>query len=63
VKATRQHKLRKGGRGSTLLVTIGKPNYLERKFVRECQKAGEPFPIKRIQLKGYPAKKPPVKKK
>jgi hypothetical protein len=34
-------------------LTIGTPNYLERKFIKICKKAGEPFPIKNIQLKFY----------
>jgi len=38
-------------------VTIGMPNYLERKFIKMCKKAGEPFSIKKIQLKYYPVKK------
>lgn len=32
-------------------LTIGRPNYAERKFIKLCQKAGEKFPIKKIQLK------------
>lgn len=34
-----------------LFLTIGKPNYEEGEFVRRCLKVGEPFPIKKIQLK------------
>lgn len=32
-------------------LTIGKPNFLERKFIKDCVKAKEPFPVKMIQLK------------
>jgi hypothetical protein len=32
-----------------LTVTVGRPNYRERLFVKRCVKAGEPFPVKRIQ--------------
>jgi len=32
-------------------LTIGKPNYLEREFIKLCQKAHEPFPVKKVQLK------------
>lgn len=39
-----------------LNVTIGKPNYRERAFVAQCRKAGEPFPVKKIQLRAFPAK-------
>lgn len=34
-----------------LLFTIGGPNYAERKFIKKALKAGEPFPIKKIQIK------------
>lgn len=41
-----------------ITLTIGKPNYLERDFIQDCKKAGEPFPVKNIQLKFYnPTKK------
>jgi hypothetical protein len=33
--------------------TIGKPNYEEREFIKKCKKAGEPFPVKKIQVKFY----------
>lgn len=39
-------------------LTIGPPNYVEREFVKKCRKAGEPFPVKKIQLKYPPGKKP-----
>jgi predicted pyridoxine 5'-phosphate oxidase superfamily flavin-nucleotide-binding protein len=34
-----------------MLVTIGRPNFCERKFIKLAKKAGEPFPIKKIQIK------------
>lgn len=34
-----------------IVLSIGRPNYLERKFIKACVKAGESFPIKKIQLK------------
>ncbi|MFA5382080.1 MAG: hypothetical protein WC356_02860 [Candidatus Micrarchaeia archaeon] len=39
-----------------LILTAGKPNYAERKFIKLCKKAGEKFPIKKIQLKLYSKK-------
>lgn len=33
------------------VLTIGRPNYLERDFIKKCKKAGEPFPVKKVQLK------------
>lgn len=40
-----------------IYLTIGRPNYLERIFIKDCQKAGEPFPVKRVQLKVYDPKR------
>lgn len=37
-----------------ITITIGKPNFLEREFVKDCVKAKEPFPVKKIQLKFLP---------
>ena len=34
-----------------IILTIGKPNFNERQFIKQAIKAGEPFPIKKIQLK------------
>jgi len=34
-----------------IVVTIGAPNYAERAFIRKCRKTGEPFPVKKVQLK------------
>jgi hypothetical protein len=41
----------------TLFLSIGRPNYAERLFIRRCQRAGEPFPVKKVQLKFFPLKK------
>lgn len=32
-------------------LSICKPNYIDRELIKECKKAGEPFPVKKIQLK------------
>jgi len=34
-----------------LLFKIGAPNYKEQEFIRKCKKVGEPFPVKKIQMK------------
>jgi len=62
VKATRRFKPSKRNLSEEILLTIGRPNYAERKFVKLCQKAGQPFPIKNVQKKLYPAKKAKSKK-
>lgn len=37
-----------------IILTIGKPNHSERKFIKDCKKAGEPFPVKGVILKFPP---------
>ena len=43
-------RYRKRFRAGQLTVTYGSPNYAARKFIKLCKKAGEPFPVKKIQL-------------
>lgn len=40
-----------------VVLTIGKPNYIERQFIKDCIKVGQRFPVKGIQLKHYKPKK------
>lgn len=63
VRATRpvfgprgKKRVLKGGNFQVVL-TIGKPNYEERKFIKACKKAKESFPIKKVQLKFVPKTK------
>ena len=35
------------------LLTIGKPNYAQRQFVKNCKISGEPFPVRKIQIKWW----------
>lgn len=56
IKATRRRygKARKVERKNGLAqfnVTIGGPNYLERRAIKQFKAAGEPFPVKKITLK------------
>lgn len=32
------------------VVTIGRPNFETREFIKSCIKAGEPFPVNKIRL-------------
>jgi len=43
-------------RTTEIHVTFGAPNYEEREFIKRCKKSGEPFPVKKIQLKFAKAK-------
>jgi hypothetical protein len=53
IKATRKRYGGKHSRGraADIVFTVGKPNYEEREFIKLCKKAGESFPVKKIQLK------------
>lgn len=57
VKATRRFKPSARMKTIDIVLTIGEPNYEGRKFVKRCLAAGEPFPVKRVQLKFWPGKK------
>jgi len=52
-KATRRHRI--DGRDSRVefVLTLGAPNFAERKTIKTFQKAGVKFPVSKIQLK-YP---------
>lgn len=67
VRAVRKRTgLRIDKRSNTqITLTIGRPNYIERDFIKDCQKAKEPFPVKGVQLKLYtpPKRKLSPKKK
>lgn len=58
IKATAQRRQDKRAKSSTILVTIGRPNFIERRFIKVCQKAGMAFPLRQIQWKFWPKKKP-----
>ncbi len=54
VRATRRwYRGRKtqDGRRVEIEITIGRPNYQERDLVKVLKKAGEPFPVRKVQLK------------
>lgn len=57
IKASRTHPYRKNNRSESFVVTVGKPNYEERAFIKKCKKAGEPLPVKKTQFKYWPKKK------
>lgn len=40
-----------------LAVTIGRPNFAERRYIEKLLQVGEPFPVKKIQVKPWPTKK------
>jgi len=56
VKCTARFRPRKGSRIRDFVLTIGAPNFVERRFIRLCKKAGEPLPVGKTQLKFWPRK-------
>ena len=40
-----------------IVLSMGTPNYQAREFIKDCKKAGEPFPIKKLCFKFFPKKK------
>lgn len=39
-----------------VVLKIGRPNFAEKEFIKQCKKAGEPFPVKGVQFKLFPIK-------
>ena len=56
MKATAQRKQDGRDKSVTVLVTVGAPNFVERRFIKVCQKAGMAFPLRQIQWKHWPKK-------
>jgi hypothetical protein len=54
VKLTRRHRDRKNARQVEFVLTMGQPNYAERKFIRKCLKAGQQFPVPSVQVRYFP---------
>lgn len=57
VKMTSRQK-KPGGRPRQVeyVLTVGRPNYAEHKFIKACTKAGEKFPVRKAQYKYYKGK-------
>lgn len=57
VKATWRRKPSNRNSREEIVITFGAPNYADRIFIKKCKKAGEPFPVKKIQFRTYPKNK------
>lgn len=57
VRATWHNKPLSRNYRETMVVSYGAPNYREVAFIKACKKAGEPLPVKKIQLRAFPVKK------
>lgn len=53
IRVTNRDRMIKRSAWFAVVVKVGKPNFLERRFIRACQKSGEPFPVKKIQLRAW----------
>lgn len=42
---------RKNARTHEIVLTIGKPNYAERRYIKLLQLVGEPFPVSKINMR------------
>ena len=54
VKATVRGKWGARDKHVECVVSMGKPNFKEREYVKDCKKSGEPFPVKGVQLEFQP---------
>lgn len=57
VSVCRRHKISRRATRTEFVVKFGAPNYLERAFIKLCKKAGEPFPVAKVQLQPFPKKR------
>ncbi len=61
VSACRRFKPDRRNSRTDFVLKIGAPNYRERHFIKMCKAAGEPFPVKRVQVQPWPAKRKAAK--
>lgn len=63
IRATRplvRGRLPRASANTTVLLTLGKPNYLERRFIAKQKKLGLELPVE-VQLAQLPKKRKPAK--
>lgn len=56
VSCAARHKPDKRSKRVEVVIKAGAPNYAERQFIADCRKAGEPLPVRKVQLKWWPKK-------
>lgn len=57
VRATRRMAPDGRAKRVEMVLTYGAPNFVERRFIRLCKQAGEPLPVRRVQVKWWPKKR------
>lgn len=53
VRGVRRFRFEKRQRRDEMIVTVGEPNFKERKFIALCKKTGERFPVRKIQWEWF----------
>lgn len=54
IKATLRFRPDARNKRTDIVLTVGSPNYEGRAFVKKLVAAGEPFPVRKVQLKFWP---------
>jgi len=49
IKATNVHS--RESKSRQIVVSIGPPNVREQEFIKQCKTVGEPFPVRKVQIK------------
>lgn len=50
-------KMPRVGSNTDIRLKVGRPNYAERKFIKDCIKAEVAFPVSKVQLKFLPKRR------
>lgn len=57
VKATRHGKFDARSHSQNIVLTVGRPDYKAREFIKTARKAGQQFPIQKLQFRLTPQKR------
>lgn len=54
VSVCRRFKFKRRALMEDFVMKVGRPNYEQALFIKRCKKAGEPLPVRKVQLKFWP---------
>jgi hypothetical protein len=57
VSVCRRFKFSRRNTRDDFVLKIGAPNFEQRMFIKRCKKAGEPLPVRKVQLQFWPKKR------
>lgn len=57
VSVCRRFKFSRRNTREDFVLKVGAPNFEQREFIKRCKRAGEPLPVRKVQLKFWPQKK------